>query len=223
MNVRLAALDSRGARAFVPELVNETTQKIKFAQIDFRAEKFHSSYQNARDALTLLDRIGLRMEEKAYDDLLTRVFQQFADAYGRFSGILDLGPSVMNFLVGGSADGRNRALAMATEIGPSEFRQEITDQASQISVLEPPPTRRLIHNMALEMYAEAKLGAGGFEKLLILDQFSQGEAQRIIQQAYLQVRSAKLKQQDIQRRLQSTGADSGLPGIRRIISGGNNN
>lgn len=216
MNDLLAGLEDRGAGGFTPELVDGVSQKIRFAQLDYRNEKFRESYQNARDALYLLDELELRLDERDYDRQLTDIFGEFSEMLRDFGPVLNLGSPVLLNLVQGPT-GRSQAVALLSASSPTDFKQQLSDLAARTRFIDTPSTRMELQDATLDMFNLAKSGASGFEKLLILDQYSLPETRKIIQTAYLQLRTARTQQQDIQGQLESPRASEDLTGVRRAI------
>ena len=84
-------------------------------------------------------------------------------------------------------------------------------------LLEPPETRIDVAQATLKMIGVAKEAASGFEKMLILDQYSLADARRIIQTAFLQMRQARSAQQNIQRMLETPTTRAEIPGVQRAL------
>lgn len=216
MNEKLTALEGRGARSNTPDLVAEVSNKIKYSQLDFRNAQYHSSFQNAREGLALLGTIELRLNERDYDKKLNEYFTQLSRTIEKFGPVLNMGSPVMMRLIQGPT-GRSQAVAMLSASNPTDFRQQVSDLAAQVALLQPPPTRRNIQNSSLEMLNAAKDGAAGFEKLLILDQYTPEQARDIVNSAFLHVSAARTQQQKIQQSLETPVSQVEQTGVKRAI------
>lgn len=216
MNQQLAGLESAGARSHAPDLTAEVANKIKYAQLDYRNERYRNSYQNARDAARLLDMIQLRLAERDYDQRLNESFMQLSQILQDFAPVLNMGSPVMVRMIQ-DVNGRSRAVAMMSASNPTDLRQAISDLGAQVALMTPPPTREDVHQASLEMINTAKNSAAAFEKLLILDQYSPNEARQIINSAYLQMASARNRQQELQRTLETPLPQTQQAGVRRAL------
>lgn len=215
MNERMGQLENRGARIHTPDLIAEASRKIKFAQLDFSNQKYRSSFTNAKEALKKLDEISLRLDERDYDKRVGEYFAQLNTTLSEFSPVLNMGSPVLMRMASGPT-GRNQALAIVSASKPGDLKQKISDVAAQVSLLQPPPTRRTVQDASMAMLNTAKSGASGFEKLLILDRYSGEEARQIIQTAYVDIRTARDKQREIQRMLETTTTQANQPAVRAL-------
>ena len=212
MNGRLSALEQRGAGLDAPGLVEGASDKVNYAQIDFQRERYRSSYQNAREALVLMDRIELRLDERDYDQALGDSFQQFSDTIHGFAEILDMGAEILLRLLRGP-DGQLQAGAVLMNVtNPADLREQIDKLAAKASTLQPPSTREVVQRQTTKMYDLAQSAAASFEKLLILDQFTREEGRKTILTAYLQMEEAKKRQQEIQQSIEPPRLGSRAPG-----------
>ncbi len=216
MNARLTRLEERGARSETPDWTAEAIQRIKFAQLDFRQGQYRSSFENARDALEVLGRIELRLNERDYDRQVGDLFEETTRVLKDFSPVLNMGTPVLMRMIEGT-EGRSQALALVSASKPTVFRQEISDLSARADLMEPPPTRRDVHSALQAMFGELKSSALGFEKLLIMDQYTPRDAQQIVQKAFLEARSARTRQQKIQAQLTSPRAPGEAVGVQRVI------
>lgn len=201
MQDRLTAMETRGARTFLPEKIEEIERRIKYAQLDYRAEKFLPSYQNAKDAQILLDEVDLYLGERDYDSQLSAQFAAITEQFRKFGEVLSMGTPILSRMITG-VEGRSRAISVLQTHSPSDLRQEFTQIEINIRKLNVPWTRVNIQEAAIKMIQQAKLGATNFEKLLILDHYDTSEARRIVETAYLQMHQAKRSQEAIQQALQ---------------------
>ncbi|MBI1784847.1 hypothetical protein HYR69_06855, partial [Candidatus Sumerlaeota bacterium] len=216
MNDNLSALEERGARQLTPDLVAQASQKIKYAQLDFKNEKYRPSFDNVKDAMKVLNQIALRLDERDYDLKLSQHFMQFSKTLQKFAPVLNMGSPVLIRMTQGPT-GRNQAISLVSATEPTVFRQEINDLAAQVSLENPPATRREIHEATLAMLDTAKNGAGDFEKLLILDQYTPDDAKKIIERAYMEVYSARSRQQHIQNALEHPQTQTEQAGVKRAL------
>jgi hypothetical protein len=217
MQDRLGAMEAHGARSFLPEEVDEVERKIKYAQLDFRANKFLSSFQNARDAQKVLDDIALHLDERAFDAELNDILSDFSRELGNFGAVLNMGsPTLLHMIV--ARNGRANAVAIAQTSSPSEFRQNISEMSARARALAPPYTRRNQKSAAIDLFTVAKTAANNFEKMLILDQYEMNEARDIIQTAFLQIDSARKMQSQLMETIQYPQARFQPRGVERVVS-----
>lgn len=217
MQNRLAELENRQAKQLLPAQVEEVERKIKFAQIDFKAEKFRSSFQNAKDASGLMDAIQLNLDERQFDLELNKLLTAFNGQLEKFSQVLNLGtPTLINLATG--PQGRAKAVAIMNSCSPSDLRTNLNDLGARVRELQAPPTRKLVREGALKMLELAKTSAANFEKLLILDQYSLKESREIIETAFLQMHQARSQQQDLERALQYPQSELKPRGVERVVT-----
>ncbi len=216
LNQNLSSLENRGAVSLVPDLMATAKEKVKFAQLDYKNEKYRPSFVNVKDAIKTINEIEVRLDERDYDLKLSQHFTQLAQSIQKFAPVLNMGSPVLLRLIHG-ANGRNQALALMSTSSPAKFRQDIADLAAQVNLLKPPSTRRDTQQAAVEMLDLAQTSAGGFEKLLILDQYSPEDAKKIIETAFVQMQSAQSRQQAIQRTLEHPQTQTQQVGVKRAI------
>jgi len=217
MQTRLDELDKRGARKFMPDKVEEVERKIKYAQIDYKGEKFRPSFGNAKDAAKALDAIELNLDEREYDAALTKELQAFNAQVEKFSPLLNVGsPAMIQMAIG--PQGRSQAVAMTNAASPSDLRAAITEIGARVQQLTPPPTRRENQEAAIKLLTLAKAAAGNFEKILILDQYQPKDARSIIVTAFLQMLQARTQQQTLQRAIPYPQTQLQPAGVERIVT-----
>ena len=219
MQDRLTALEARGARNFKAEQVEEIERRVKYAQLDYRAEKFRPSYENIKDAQILLDQVELYLGERDYDSKINAQFALFSEQMRKFGEVLDMGTPILSRLIVGS-QGRAQAVSILQTHSPSDLRAEITQIQANIRALPVPWTRVNTQEAALKMMEVAKTSATNFEKLLILDQYDKGEAREIVETAFLQMHQAKRLQNDIQRSLEYPQTQFKPIGVELVVSQG---
>ena len=161
--------------------------------------------------------VALRLDERDYDRKLGEYFTQVSTLLRDYAPVLNMGSPVLWRLAQGP-NGRSQAVAILSASKPTDLREEINDVAAQVSLMQPPATRHDVQEATMRMFERAKNGASGFEKLLILDQYSQDEARRIIETAYIDMRTARSEQQEIQRMLESTVAETQQKGVKVLQS-----
>ena len=217
MQDRLADLESQGARRFLPDAVIETENKIKYAQIDYRAEKFRSSYANAKDAARILDNIQMNLDERAFDAALSNKLERFDNLLDGFGVVLDMGSAMMmNLAIG--YQGAARAVSLIDAASPSDLREAITDLGAEVREMTPPHSREGVTHATIEMLNIARTAAANFEKLLILDQYQPRDARDIVQTAYHQMFDARSRMQEIQANLKYPNVEIEPEGVRHVVA-----
>ena len=220
MGDRLAELESRGARTYQPEKVEEIERKIKYAQLDFRNEKYRPSFQNAKDAQGLLDDVSLHLSEREFDAALNGLLEEFTKEITKFGPVLDMGsPSLIRMTTG--SNGRSQAISLVQATSPSDLRTNISEIQTKVRSLDAPRTRVELHEGAMKMLELAKTASANFEKMLILDQYDPQESREIIQTAFLQMFQARKLQGDVQHAIQypQVQFEPARCGTCRLISG----
>lgn len=217
MQERLTQLEERGARRDEQDLVRDIENKIKYAQLDFKNEKYRSSFENVKDASKLLDTLQVRLDERRFDTELTQHLNDFTKQFDKFGIVLNMGSGTMLRMAIGP-QGKARAVSILSACPPAELRNELTQINGRIERMQVPPTRLALHEATLNMFKTAKLGAANFEKCLILDQYSPSDASSIIQSAYLQMLKAKQEQQKIQKGIEHPKLEEKASGVEREIT-----
>ncbi|MCL5271147.1 MAG: hypothetical protein M1457_11520 [bacterium] len=217
MQERLTGLESRNASSSLPDMVDEVNRKIKYARLDFKAEKFRPSFQNAKDAMRLLDTMELRLDERDFDKALYTQLKQFNEAIEKFRPVLDMGTTALIELAIG-ANGRAQAVSLLQASSPSDLRTTITEIGARVRMLKTPPSRVDIHESAVKMLTVAKTAAANFEKLLIMDMYGPDEARNIVQTAFVQMQDARHQEQDIQRTIPNPEIQFKPAGVERVVS-----
>ena len=214
MTQRLGVLESQNAASIAPEQVEKVRRSLNLGQIDFKGQKFLSSFQNAKEAGRALHAIDVAMAEAEFDATMTAYLTEFSDAMRGFAGVLDMGSTVMIRLAI-DPTGRAQAVAMLNASSPSDLRSQINDMGARVQAMETPPSRRHIKAAMIEMLAVARNSASNFERLLILDQYSTTDARDFIQKAYLQMYNARSRQRDIQAAI-NPRIDNRPAGVARV-------
>ncbi len=217
MQERLAQLEERGARRDEQDLVRDIENKIKYAQIDFKNEKYRSSFENVKDGSRLLDALQIRLDERRFDTELTQHLNDFAKQVDKFGTVLNMGSGTMLRMAIGP-QGKAQAVSILNACPPAELRNELTQISSRVERMQVPPSRRALQVATLNMFKTAKLGASNFEKCLILDQYSPTDASNIIQSAYLHMIKAKQEQQKIQKEVEHPQLKEKASGVEREIT-----
>lgn len=217
MQDRLQLFEERGAKRLWPELIDTVENHVKYAQVDFKAERYRPSFENAKQAQKALDQIALNLDERDYDGDLSKQLLRFADSLKGFGPVLDMGsPSLIRLAFG--PNGRAQAVSVMSASSPSDLRTAIGDISTSVRLLTPPVTRRDLHQETLDMLELAKTSSANFEKMLILDQYDPDVARDIIQTAYLQMFKANSRKEAIQQKIKNPQIDFKPRGVEQVIS-----
>lgn len=217
MQEQLEQLEARGAKIENPELIDEIERSIKYAQLDFKDEKYRPSFMNAKEAQQGLNELRVELNERDFDQALGRELSRFNDELEAFGPVLELGSVAMVHMVIG-AEGRSQARAFLSAQSPSDLRSAITEIGVQVRSLEAPESRVEMHRAALEMLAVAKTASANFEKVLIMDRYDPMESRKIVQTAFLQMHRARTMQNDIQRAIKNPVVKFEPIGVEQVIS-----
>jgi hypothetical protein len=211
------ALADRGAKSHFGTQMEEIDRKIKYAQLDYKNEKYRPSYQNAKDAQIILDEVRLHMDESDYDTALHKQLLALSDALHKFGPILNMGSTALARLVVGP-DGKGHAFSLLQASSPSDLRTQITQIGAEVSTLKPPYTRRDVQNAALHMLQIAQTGAANFEKLIIMDQYTPKDAREIVNTAYVQMYQAREDQGKIQKMIKAPNTEFQPVAVEQVVS-----
>lgn len=218
MQARLTELDKRRARALLPEKMDEVERRIKYAQIDFKAEKYQSSFQNVNFASKQMDAIAQNLDEREFDHAISVQLMAFNAVLEKFAPVLNVGsPALIQMSQG--TQGRMRSVAIMNASSPSELLTQFKEIDARIRLIVVPASRRDIRAATLKMLGLAMTAAQNFEKLLILDQYNNADAKQIIEIAFLQMHQSRTQLQDIQHALKYPQAELlQARGVERVVS-----
>lgn len=219
MTEQLDALEQQGIREMRPELFGEARRKIGYAERDYENERYRPSYQNAKDAQKLIDELTLLRLERDYDLALQQELRNMTDQLKAFSPILNMGLTTLFRMIEGPG-ARGQALSLLGAESPADVRTRIRQINGRVQELRVPETRRYVQGRALEMLALVERASANFEKLVILDQYSGGEARDIIRNGYSQIATARRHQQEIQRELDALQLEERGPIVERVLLSG---
>ncbi len=217
MGDQLAELERRGAAEHMPAKVDEVERKIKYAQIDYKGEKYRPSFQNIKDAQAIMQEVAVNLDEREFDADLNDHLTEFGDELSKFGVILNMGPTVMSQLIVGT-NGQAKATSILSASSPSDLRTRVTEIGAELTQMHPPDSRVSQWQVTVNMLSKAKTASANFEKLLILDQYSLQEAKEIVQTAYLQMFQAKAEQEEIQRTIEYPHRKLRPAGVERVVS-----
>lgn len=218
MQTRMAELEKRHAKALVgPDKLEEVARKVKFAQVDFKSEKYRSSFQNARDASKLMDAIQVNLDERDFDHALHLQLKAYDKQLEKFNAVLGMGSPAVIWMATGP-QGRALAVSIMNAQSPSDLLTNLNEIGARVRDLQAPHTRQDIKEAALAMLAQSKTAAQNFEKLLILDQYPLKAAREIIETAFLQMHQARTQQQQIEHALKYPQAELEPRGVERVVT-----
>ncbi len=214
---RLKKLEESGIRSQLPDKFETVENKIKYAQLDFKSEKYASSFANVKDANRTLNDIQAAVAERDFDRALHGQMVLFAEALEKFRPILNMGTTAAIQMVV-SPYGKTQALSLMNAQSPSDLRSQINEIGARVRTLPAPPSRLHVRDSAVRMLLLASTAANNFEKLLIMDQYSMQDARDIVQNAFLQMLQAREQQQHLQRAIESPEIMTRPAGVERVMS-----
>ncbi|MEI7633848.1 MAG: hypothetical protein WCK47_06160 [bacterium] len=187
---KLNALIQAGAENYMAQEVDDVKTLMNRSVIDFRKKDFASSYTNLKNALSLTDKIEERLQEQVYFDAVIELFAQMDKAMKDFNPLLNHDRYFLKQLVR-QPNGQNSAINLSGRFNPNDFKDAITDIYLRAIHLKPPKPQLSTHEQVLVTIKSARAAAENFQKLYLIDQVSQRDADEIIDTAYNQIEQAK--------------------------------
>ncbi|MCB2155736.1 hypothetical protein KQI84_12700 [bacterium] len=196
---RLNFLVQEGAADYAADLISDARGNLKYAQLDFNKGLYKSAHSSLESAIKQIDEIESRYNQEHYSDSILGIFEAYGRAQHQFSNVLSLGPNEMKALAFGSFS-RGNVVAIAGSYTPSDFRAAVEQLYSIVLQMEYPADMEAAHKEVITALNEGRIAAIHFEKLVILNEASNDEGARLIDQAYARINSsnqiiAELKRQ----------------------------
>lgn len=197
---QLQKLDEEGIRKYAYIEFDSAKKYLNYAQIDFKAKKYQSSYENLRNAIKTIDDISLKYQDNMYSEKVRNLLAQLTEAMGNFRSVLELSPATLEgFAIG--TNNKGQVTSIHGKYTPLEFR-EATDRLYALALELKPPTDRVLFNKdVVYVFRSANLAAKNFEKLSIIDELDKSTIISVINNAYDLINKAKKKQQYVQAEL----------------------
>jgi hypothetical protein len=218
MKDRASTLEANGARRESPDAFAAIGRKIDYAQQDFRAGKYRSSYLNASDAAKLIGKLELQAQERDFDGKLSDIFDAFNGELRKFDPVLRLGASGLIAVVMKSS-GLTQSISLMNATSPSTLRQNLADLDARARALKIPPTRKTQQQAAINMFSVARTAAANFEKMLIMDQYDPRQARDIIQTAFQQLDKALAMEHELVKQINAPQGHGQLQGVQLVATG----
>jgi HEPN domain-containing protein len=220
MQDRMVALEANGARRESPSVFATIERKVDYAQQDFRAQKYRSSYLNASDAAKLIVKLELQAQERDFDGQLSDIFAAFGDELKKFDPVLRLGASGL-IAVAMRTDGRVQSVSLLNATSPSVLRQSLAELDARARALKTPFTRKIQQQAAIDMFGVARTSVANFEKMLILDQYDARQARDIIQAAFQQLDKARQMEHEVMKHVNAPQGHGQPQGVQLVAASGN--
>ncbi len=180
---RIESLREARARDFAEQELNSASTKIHHARIDFRRGNFRSAHRNLHQAFALVDEAEFRKGAEGYRADVVQLFDEYLEAQNRFRNVLGMDAPMLRQAVTGP-DGSRQGIAISARYTPNDYRAKLDELYTRAAGLEHPERLADVHDAVIQTFAEGRLAAIHFEKLVILDMVSKNEADNLISQAY---------------------------------------
>jgi hypothetical protein len=199
---RLNRLVDNGAIQFASVEVKEAQDGLRFALLDYRRGLFKSAHSNLDRAIKLIDQIEGRRAQEIYSNQIQELFDRYRALQSGYENILSLEPHELKELAVGP-NGAHQSLAISTQLSSSEFRKGVDQLFAEAIAIEAPASMRPIHEAAIQAFSEGRIAALNFEKLAILNRVAIGEANLLIDQAFIRMNNSNRLVTSVQRQLVS--------------------
>jgi hypothetical protein len=199
---RLNRLVDNGAIQFASVEVKEAQDGLRFAILDYRRGLFKSAHSNLDRAIKLIDQIEGRRAQEIYSNQIQELFDRYRALQSGYENILSLEPHELKELAVGP-NGAHQSLAISTQLSSSEFRKGVDQLFAEAIAIEAPASMRPIHEAAIQAFSEGRIAALNFEKLAILNRVAIGEANLLIDQAFIRMNNSNRLVTSVQRQLVS--------------------
>ncbi len=199
---RLDNLEDAGAVHYATAELARARQSLELARLDYRRDYYKSAHSNLDDAIDLTRKIESRQAEMEYASEIQQLFDDYDRLQDQFSNVLTLNPQELKALAVG-VNGSSRMVSISSQITPNEFRAGVDELFSRALVLEVPKGIENFHESVIKAFAEGRVAANNFEKLVILNRVAREEAFALIDQAYYHLRVSNEMIADIQRKVVS--------------------
>ncbi|MDK2973134.1 MAG: hypothetical protein PWP23_2889 [Candidatus Sumerlaeota bacterium] len=196
---RLDSYVEAGAVDFAADLVQRSRDNLKFAVLDYRKGQYKSAHSALERAISDINEIESRLNQEAYFAQVRDIFVEFSDAQHQFRNVLALDPAELKALAFGSSATRSAMVAISGESTPADFREDVERLYSRGLLITPPPGLQKVHESVIMALNEGRLAAFHFEKLIILNEMTPTEAERLIDAAYTKINTSNRMIADIQR------------------------
>lgn len=196
---RLERFVERGAEEYAAGLIDRARNNLRFAVIDYRNGVFKRAHSQLASAITDINEIERRYRQENYVRDLERLFSDYQDAQFAFRNVLSLEPTELKALAFGNLASRGNMVSISGQSTPADFRRDVERLYSQAIRMDPPPALRNVHQGVINAFNDGRISAIHFEKLVILNETSTGEAERLIDAAYERINISNRQISDIQR------------------------
>lgn len=180
---RLDRLVEGGARVYSAPLVDRARENLKYALMDYNRGQYKSAHSALERAIADINEIQRRFDLDHYAGIIEQIFAEYSQAQYKFKNVLTLDPSELKALAFTSAT-RGAMVALSGQSNPNDFRADVERLYSQLLYLEPPTGMERAHASALEAINLGRIAALKFEKLVVLNEFSDRDARAIIDSGY---------------------------------------
>jgi len=200
LDERLQSLRDRGAAEYAAVEITSARDSLRSARLDYRRGLYKSAHSNLKNAIDLTREIEGREKYIAYSAEVQDLFNEFNQVQTQLSRVLSLSPKEMKQLAVGPS-GSTQAISLSAPLTPNEFRDKVDELYSRALVVKAPAGKEQLHEAVITAFAEARLAASNFEKLVILNRVPRAEAFLLIDNAYIRLNNANVMIGNIQKQL----------------------
>ncbi len=186
---RLNGLVEIGAEDYAADLVENARKNLKYALVDYNNGLYKSAHSNLNNAITSINTIENRYQMETYTNTVEELFARYESAQTKFRNVLSLSPTEVKALAFGTYS-RGNNLAIAGQARPADFRAEVEQIYAEALSLKAPANMIPVHENVLRGLNEGRIAAIRFEKFLILGEASRGEAENLIDTAFVNINTS---------------------------------
>lgn len=194
---RLDVMDDAGAADYASVEIAEARKYLNYARLDYRQDAYKSAHSNLTKAIELTAEVEARQAEIVYADEVQELFDEYRELQDKFANVLTLSPAELKALAVG-VHGTQRSLAISGAVTPNDFADGVDMLFSRALNIKAPKGLEKFHESVLEAFAEGRIAAKNFEKLVILNRTAKSEAFALIDAAYFHMRQSNEMVSDIQ-------------------------
>ncbi|MCX7918848.1 MAG: hypothetical protein N3A72_04410 [bacterium] len=215
-----------GAKEYAESEIKQVQDALKLMDIAYAAKNYQQAKIHLNQAESVMKTISLRREENSYKVALSELINRWNKAMGDFDSVIRLSPYIMKYLKGGEMAAAYKAIEpsfhytmslseefvrsskgdmridpykglLAGQMTSSKFKQIMTDLDTNVKQLNPPPTLKELHALAVSAFAEAKVAADYFDKFGFTEQYSAEVRDKFIDSAFKNITAAWEKKSQI--------------------------
>ncbi len=189
LDARLDSLEDAGATEYAAVEIADARKRLQYARLDYNRGLYKAAHSSLDKAIGLTREVEAREAHTMYSRNVQELFDKYQTIQRAFKNVLTLDPNELKELSvrpGGGA----QSLALAGNLNPREFRAEVDELYSRALLINVPPGLEKLHESVINAFAEGRMAATHFEKLVILNRVSVQEGSQLIDEAYRRINTS---------------------------------